>query len=314
MRSLKSKGPREKNEIIFVLGPTASGKTAVAYSLAISLGAEVISCDSMQVYQGMDILTQAPDEGITEKVTHHLVRILSPEKEYNAARFAREASGKVTDIISRGRRVVFAGGTGLYVKAFLDGIFALPGKDEPYRRSLREIAQETGREQVHAMLKSIDPETAKKLHPNDLKRTIRALEIHKLTGRSKEDLIKLGERPLGNRKSRLFALNLPREKLYSRINHRVDEMMEKGLIKEVSLLRDRKISKTASQALGFREVSEYLDGCMTLEETCELIKKNTRNYAKRQLTWLRGEKRVEWVDASEGPDITADRIMKKIEE
>lgn len=287
----------KKHTIIFIVGQTASGKTRVAAELAKRTNGEVVSCDSMQIYKDMDIITQLPAEEIRLEVPHHLVAFLSPEEEYSAARYAQDAKRVIEDIISRGKGPIFAGGTGLYMKALVDGIFPSPEKDEKYRIELELLAREKGAEHLHRMLEKIDRETAAKLHPNDVRRVIRALEVHKNTGKTtyekKKETVGIGD----EYEIKIFGLDVPRDILYERINARLDRMFGSGLVSEVEGLLERKLSKTARKALGIKEVAALLAGELETEEAKELLKKNTRNYAKRQLTWFRADKRVEWVDA-----------------
>lgn len=295
-------------DMIFVLGPTASGKTGLACELALDLGGEVISCDSMQVYRGMSTLTQAPPEQLTAKVRHHLVGFLDPVEEYSAARFAKDAERIAKKLISRGSKAVFAGGTGLYVKAFIDGIFDAPGRSEGLRRKLRCQAERHGKSFLYERLKVVDPHTAGRLHPNDLKRVIRALEIYELSGKTKYEL-SLDQQRRRDGNFRMFALDMPREELYERIESRVDEMIASGAIEELKRLRKNGLGPTAAKALGVEELGAYLDGDLSLPEAAELLKKNTRNYAKRQLTWFKGDRRIEWIDSSSGPHRAVEEIL-----
>lgn len=293
-----------KEKIIFILGPTSSGKSQVAVSLAERTNGEVISCDSMQVYKDMDILTRVPEESILLRVKHHLVSIIPPEEEYNAARFVSEAILAIKSITSRGKIPIFAGGTGLYVKSLLDGLFSSPPKNEKMRKKLEEISKRKGSGYLHGKLRKIDPESAERIHSNDTRRIVRALEIYELTGstisKKKEETKGIYE----EYDCRLFALKIPRGKLYERIERSVDEMFEGGIVREVESLHRREVSITAEKALGIKEVSSFLEGKKPLEEAKAELKKNTRRYAKRQLTWFRADKRIQWIDA--------DRILGEI--
>lgn len=300
--------------IIFILGPTSSGKSAVASILAEKLKGEVISCDSMQVYRDMDIITQAPREEMTIRAPHHLIRSLSPEEEFSAARFAEEARRNVEEIVSRGNVPVFAGGTGLYVRTLVDGIFEGPSKDEEVRSRLEKEAAEAGTEALHARLREIDPATAGKLHANDKRRIIRALEVWEACGVTMSEMKSrsAGKGIGATSDCRFFGLDVPREDLYSRIDAAVERMFDEGLVAEVKKLMGTRLSRTASQALGIREVSAYLGGIFTLEEAARELKKNTRNYAKRQLTWFRADKRIVWVNAERSAEEIAEEIAADI--
>jgi len=285
------------DNLIFILGPTSSGKSAVAASLAEKIGGEIISCDSMQVYRDMDVLTQAPGKKLVSKIPHHLVRMIPPEEEFSAAKFSELARKAVEDILYRGKVPVFAGGTGLYVKALVDGLFDAPGKDEELRAHLEELAVERGNEHLHDMLAGLDPKAASEIHFNNVKRVIRAIEVYETTGKAlsekKQDTKGLNEKYA----CRMFALEWPREELYARIQRTVDRMFDSGLVDEVLALLSRNLSITAGKALGIKEVKAYLDGSISLEEAKEELKKNTRRYSKRQLTWFRADKRIKWLGA-----------------
>jgi tRNA dimethylallyltransferase len=263
----------------------------------------------MQVYKGMDVITQAPAKAVLARAPHHLLKFLAPSEEYSAARYAEDAEKVIEDVISRGRVPVFAGGTGLYVKTLVDGIFEAPSKDEGLRRRLEEEAREKGAEYLHARLAQRDPQTAAKLHPNDLRRVIRALEVLELTGRTIHEKKKEREGISGEYDIRMFGLDVPREELYACIDKKVDEMFAAGLVGEVEHLIGGDLAATARQALGVKEVSAHLEGAMTLAEATEELKKNTRRYAKRQLTWFRADGRIVWVDAAR----SAEEIVREIE-
>ncbi len=302
----------DKNKIIFILGPTASGKTAVSIELAKRIGGEIISCDSMQIYRQMDTLTQAPLSSDLLQVTYHLVKKLSPEEEFNAAQFVNEASGLIESILSNNKEVIISGGTGLYMKSFLDGLFPSPPKDEDLRKELTLAAEKNGNEYLYNKLKEVDPKTAEKLHVNDLRRIIRALEVYELAGKTIDEKKQESEGIHAKYDCKLFGLKLDREVLYERIDHRVERMMDDGLINEVKKLRDLNLSMTAGKAIGIREISDYLDGKITIDKALEELKKNTRRYAKRQLTWFNADKRIVWVNADRDITKIVDDIVTKI--
>lgn len=301
-----------KPRVIFILGPTSSGKSAVAANLAARVGGEVISCDSMQVYRGMDVITQAPDSGIVSLAPHHLIRVIEPSEEYSATCFASRAEEIIKDVIARGHVPIFAGGTGLYVRTLVDGIFEGPSKDETLRARLEEEAREKGVEYLHRRLAERDPITAAKLHPNDLRRVIRALEVHELTGITIHEKKKEREGIFGEYDIRMFGLSVDREELYRRVNLNVEKMFAGGLVEEVEGLLKMKLAKTAKQALGIKEVSAYLEKKMTLEEATEELKMNTRRYAKRQLTWFRADERIVWVEAERSVGEIVGEIEKEL--
>ncbi len=304
----------EKQTIIFIVGPTSSGKSTVAVCLAEKIGGEIISCDSMQVYKDMDVITRPPSEELLSRVPHHLVKIISPEEEFSAMRFVELAVPLIESILARSKTPIIAGGTGLYVKALVDGIFDAPPKDEELRDELERESSEKGGDFLHAKLEKIDPETASKLHPNDVRRVIRALEVYELTGStiSEKKTESEGE-GIGNKYCcNFFALEMPRELLYQRVELAVDEMFSEGLIDEVDRVRKHPRSLTAGKALGIKEVSDLLDGKISRVEAEEELKKNTRRYAKRQLTWFRGDERVVWVNANRGAEQIADDIAGRI--
>lgn len=300
------------SEIIFIVGPTATGKTEVAYQLARRLKAEIISCDSMVVYKEPRIITSKPAEYMLKEILHHFVSIVSAEESYSVYGYFASATKAIQDIFARICPVIVCGGSGLYVKALLDGIFEGVGKDEGLRKQLEEKAQKQGKEYLHEELKRVDPETAAKV--SDARRIIRALEVYHLTGlplsKKKQEAKGLwGELPI-----KIFGLNLKRETLYDRINKRVDEMFEKGAVKEVEDLLKLNLSLTAQKIIGIKEISGYLKGEYNIEKAKELMKKNTRNFAKRQLTWFRADKRIDWLDRdSLGVEQVVSEILKAAE-
>lgn len=284
----------EKIKTISVLGPTASGKTSLAIELAKRLGGEIISCDSMQLYRGMDIGTATPTEAEREGIPHHLIDIIEPENEFSAADYASLASDAVEDIVSRGKMPIFCGGTGMYHDAVMKiTSFSEGEQDEKLREELYEYAKTHGNEALHDRLRKIDPESADAIHPNNVKRVVRAIEVYETTGKTKTET----DREQISGESRYddcaFIIDFAsRELLYDRINRRVDIMFDEGLEREAReiLLSGRKISRTAAQAIGYKEFLPYFAGEKTIDEVREEIKLATRHYAKRQLIWFRKDK------------------------
>lgn len=288
------------DKVIFIVGPTAAGKTGVAIELAGEIKGEIISADSMQVYKGMPVLTGAPKKNESGKIPYHLIAELPPLEEYSAACFSGKAKSLIEDIIGREKIPIITGGTGLYVKALIDGLFPSPEKDLNLRKHLESKVREAGVLSLHNELKELDPESAENIHPNDVRRVIRALEVYYKTGSSltthkshtkgikdKYDILECG-------------ISVPREELYERINERVDRMFADGIVDEVKRLLKNKLSMTAGKAIGVNEIKGYLDGAYSLNTAKELIKKNTRRYAKRQFTWFKADKKIRWFRDGKG--------------
>jgi len=280
-------------QIIFLVGPTASGKTTLSIKLARKLNAEIVSCDSMCVYKGMDILTSKPSAADRKKIKHHLIDIIPPAKEFSAAEYRRMAIDKIKDILKRGKTPLFVGGSGLYVRAVIDGLFPSAEKDPRFRKKQEELAKKYGKTYLYKKLEKTDPCRAKKIHPNDLRRVIRALEIYYTEKKKPSELDKATE-PL-KYGFKIFGIRIDRDELYRNIDNRVEEMFEQGIVKEVRRLSKKKLSMTAGKALGYSEVLGYLKGTYSLEDAKELLKKNTRHFAKRQLTWFRPDSRIHWL-------------------
>jgi tRNA dimethylallyltransferase len=273
----------------FLTGPTASGKTDVGLELAELLGAEIISLDSMALYRGMDIGTAKPTGQQQRRVPHHLIDVIEPHEEFSLAQYV-EAAHRAVDVIRARRGVpLFVGGTPLYLKSLLRGIFVGPPADWDLRRRLEEVAAALGPRALHARLAQVDPRSANRLHPRDTRRIIRALEVREKTGRSITELQQQFDRARPADACRVFALQWPRGELSARIDARVDAMFAAGLVDEARALlaRPQPLSRTASQAVGYREVIDYLGGVRGLDETIALVKLRTRQFAKRQMTWFR---------------------------
>ena len=285
----------KKIKIAAVTGPTASGKTALAIALAKRLDGEIISCDSMQIYRGMDIGTAKPTKAELAEVPHHLIDVLPADAPYSCSDYVKDAERAVQDISSRGKLPIFCGGTGLYLDRFLKGgNDDSAACDEGLREELKAFANEKGVDALYERLVVLDPEAAATIHKNNVKRVIRALEIYDLTGKPKSYFDELSRSSRGEVEVGMITLDFHnRDNLYKRVDERVDLMIEEGLVDEVRELYSSGILKkdtTAAAAIGYKEVIGYLDGEMSLEQTVELIKLSTRRYAKRQLTWFRHER------------------------
>lgn len=291
----------KKFPLIILTGPTAVGKTKLSVALAKALDGEIISADSMQVYRHMDIGSAKVSQEEMDGVPHHLIDVLEPEEEFNVVLFQKLAKEAIADICSRSKLPILVGGTGFYIQSVLYDIdFTQTREDTGYRSSLERIALEKGPEFLHQMLKEADPEAAAQIHANNVKRVIRALEYHAQTG-EKISLHNQEERQKeAAYRSRYFVLTDDREKLYARIDRRVDEMISGGLVDEVKALRERGLRKgmVSMQGLGYKEILSCLEGEYDLERAVYLIKRDTRHFAKRQITWFKREKNVIWVDRS----------------
>ncbi len=289
-----------KIPVIAVAGPTASGKSSLAMRLCKDYNGELISCDSMQIYKGMDIGTAKPTLRDREEIPHHLIDICEPDVDFSAAAFAELAQKAIADVHARGKMPILCGGTGLYLDSVLNGVdFGEMEPDLAYRAELFQFAEMNGAQALHDRLAAVDPEAALSIHPNNIKRVARALEICRLSGMTKTEWDKNAIRNESPYSACIIALDYKnRENLYSRIHLRVDEMFEAGLEQEVrTLLQKGYLSPdtTAGGAIGYKELLGYIHGNMTMEEAREALKTATRHYAKRQLTWLRRNKNVHWL-------------------
>ena len=291
-----------KPPLIILTGPTAAGKTKASIGLAKAVGGEIISADSMQVYKHMDIGSAKIMPMEMEGVPHHLVDVLEPEEEFHVVRFQEMAKAAIQGIYERGHIPIVVGGTGFYIQALLYDIdFTENENDTKYREYLGSIAKEKGNHILHEMLQEVDPKAAETIHENNVKRVIRALEFFEKTG------CKISEHNEEERQkespyhSAYFVLHDERHKLYEKIDFRVDQMIQKGLVAEVKALKNRgcKRDMVSMQGLGYKEILSYLDGEMTLEEAVYVIKRDTRHFAKRQLTWFKRERDVIWLNKQE---------------
>ncbi|MFY9380090.1 MAG: tRNA (adenosine(37)-N6)-dimethylallyltransferase MiaA [Acutalibacteraceae bacterium] len=290
-----------KIPIIAVVGPTASGKSALAIEIAKIYDAEIVSCDSMQIYKGMDIATAKPSFDEMQGIPHHLISAIDRDFDFSVAMYKELASKAIENITSRGKKAVLVGGTGLYAQALIDNVeFLQVPKNEEIRESLLKRAEKEGIENLLLELESIDEETAKNLHPNNKKRIIRALEIYYTSGQTMSEQVKKSRDNPSPYNACIIGLDFrDRQKLYDRINFRVDEMLENGLLDETKEYLNQSHKTTANQAIGCKEMSQYLNGQSTLQQATEKLKMETRRYAKRQLTWFRKDERVNWIFADE---------------
>ena len=297
--------------MILVLGVTASGKSRLGFELATALDGEILSIDSMKVYRRMDIGTAKPSPEAQQRVRHHLIDVVEPSESFSVATFLDLALAAIDDIQGRGKTVVAVGGTALYIKVLLYGLFEGPGGDERIRVELRAQAAREGLDRLHEALRQIDPEAADRISANDAKRTIRALEVYRLTGRPISSFQKQfgAERPRHD----WTILGLRREKTVEsqRINARVKRMIELGLVDEVKALlaEEKPLSQQAGCAIGYAEIIDHLEGRASLEEAVELIKKNTRRLAKGQRTWFKTFRQVNWIDVK--PEEPPEHVIER---
>ena len=284
--------------IVVVAGPTASGKTELSLALAERLNGEIVSADSMQIYRGMDIGTAKPTPGERRGIPHHMLDVAEPGDDWSVSRYEQQASNCVDDILRRGRLPILCGGTGLYINAVISGAgFQASGADSGIRAALEKQWDDQGADAMCARLRAVDPESAARLHPNDRRRIIRALEVYELTGETiSEHNRRTRERPPRYDAVMLGLKTDPRDVLYQRIDRRVGKMVEQGLIEEVRSLWQRGVLKgTAAQAIGYKELIDYFESRKTLDEALRAIQQKSRNYAKRQLTWFQADDRIHWI-------------------
>ena len=304
----------EKPTVIVICGPTASGKTALSIELAKQIDGEIISADSMQIYKDMNIGSAkvTPDE--MNGIKHYLIDFVSPDERYSVANYKQDAKKAIEKIISKGKTPIVVGGTGLYIDSLIYEIeYNDIEIDEEYRKELEEINEKEGLEVLYKKALDIDPKAMEKISPNDTKRIMRVLEIYHSTGKTKTQQEAESRTKDVPYDYKVFAINIDREKLYNRINKRVDIMIEKGLVKEVeNLLSKYKEFPTAMQGLGYKEVRDYLNGDLSYNEMVEKIKQESRRYAKRQLTWFRKNKETVWIDGLNDTNENINIILEAI--
>ena len=306
-----------KIPLIAIVGPTASGKTSLAVEICKRLGGEAVSCDSMQIYEGMDIATAKPTVEEMQGIPHHLIGFLSPDEQFSVAKYCEMARECVNDITNRNKKAVLVGGTGLYYSSLTDNIsFFEEETDFDYREELKRRAESEGAEVLLEELRRVDPEAASQLHINNLGRIMRALEIYHATGKTKTE--QNNQSRLNPSPFEVTAICLDardRQFLYNRINLRVDLMLEAGLLEEAKRFFDSPLGNTAKQAIGYKELDPYFKGEKTLDECIENLKMQTRRYAKRQLTWFRRDERINflYIDDYASADELADAACRLIE-
>jgi len=287
-----------KPKLVVILGPTGVGKSEIAIDVALAVGGEVINADSQLVYRGMNIGTAKPSEAARKGVLHHLIDAVDPDEDFNAARYRELALQAVEDIRGRGNNPIVCGGSGLYLRALLHGIFVGPAKNAAIRERLEEESQARGLQILHERLRGLDPDAAAKIHPNDRHRIIRALEVFEVTGKTISDW----QSEHGFKESAFYVLkvglNRDRSELYRLIDRRTDEMIADGLVEEVKALTDKGygLDLPALQSIGYRQIGLHLRGEVTLDQAIALIKRESHHLAKRQLTWFRADKEIRWLD------------------
>jgi tRNA dimethylallyltransferase len=304
------------NKLAAIVGPTAVGKTRIAIEVAKRLNAEIISCDSMQIYRGLDIGTAKASPEEQNGIAHHLIDVVEPDEDYSVARFQEQAKSIIQELNQKKRLPLLVGGTGLYYQALVDDYTFYPLEShQKIRRQWNATIKEKGLDYAYNYLLSIDPHYAATISPNDQKRTVRAIEVYQLTG---QPFSALQTKSQHTYQLAVVGLYLEREQLYQRINLRVEQMLDSGLIKEVTLLRDKgyNLNHNSMQALGYKQVFSYLEGFLSEEEMIEEIKRETRRYAKRQLTWFRKDARIHWINPGEysNDDLLLENISSYIEE
>ena len=295
----------EKIPVIAIVGPTGVGKTDLSIRLAKKLNGEIVSCDSMQIYREMDIGTAKPTKEEMMGIPHHMIDIVNPDESYNVDKYVDNSKECIEDVFSRGNIPILAGGTGLYADSLLGGISFVKTKgDEEYRKYLFDLAEKEGNEYVHKMLETIDPVSFNAIHPNNVRRVVRALEVYKCTGNTITYHNEMSKKEPSPYNPLIFGLTRHRDELYERIDKRVDIMVEKGLVKEAENLYNKGYTTdiTSMQGLGYKEFIKYFEGEISLSEAIEILKRDTRHYAKRQLTWFNRNKDIVWINLSEMTD------------
>ena len=303
-----------ERKVIVIVGPTCSGKTKLGIKLAEKINGEIISADSRQIYKYLDIGTAKPAKEVLERIKHYFISQLEPDEEFNVSKFEWESLKIIDNLFKEGKQPIVVGGTGLYIKGLIDGIFDTVDTDEEYRKELLRLKAEFGNEYLYNELKKVDPESAANMQPSNWKRIIRALEVYHLTGEKIGAHQKKYKREIDYNFVQ-YGLNWDRKILYKNIEHRVDEMIKTGLVEEIKKIISKGYDKKLNSlnTVGYKEVISYLDGEITLERAIELIKRNTRRFAKRQMTWFRKDERIKWYDVNDFADLIniSDEIVKQ---
>lgn len=304
-----------EKDLVIILGPTAVGKSELAINLAERFAGEIINCDSMQVYRGFDIGTDKPSPEIRQRVSHHLIDIVDPDTQFTAAAFVEHALAAIGQIVRRNHLPLVVGGTGLYLKALTEGLFPGPGRNQEVRQTLEAEIKNHGLSVLYQRLLAVDPEYGKKIHPHDRVRIVRALEVYVLTGKPISEHFKATRPYLGGFKLTKIGLKLDKGELKQRIDERVERMFARGLVTETKKLVNQGIPESAPpfQALGYKQVLNYLHGKISLDEAKEQTKKETREYAQRQMTWFRRMKNIVWFNPKEREKIV-DFLRQTIKE
>jgi tRNA dimethylallyltransferase len=308
---------RFNSTLIVIVGPTCSGKTSLSLKLAELIPSEIISADSRQFFNYLDIGTAKPSKSQLEEVTHHLIDILDPSENYDVSMYEKDAEKTIENIFTKNKTPIVVGGSGLYIRALIDGIFETADKDEHYRKDLLQKRKEFGNEFLYEELKKVDPDSAGKMLPQNWKRVMRALEVFHTSG---QPIWKHHQKQSSSKEKKYsfkqFGVNWERKILYENINKRVDEMIEQGFVDEVKNILDKGYDRNlnALNTVGYKEIIQHLQGEISLDRAIELIKRNTRHYAKRQLTWFRKDKRIQWFDVKVPSDLNfiADEIVQRI--
>jgi len=310
--------PQEKPSLLVITGPTATGKTSAGIEAALQLNGEIVSADSMMVYRGMDIGTAKPTAAEMRGIPHHLIDVVDPDEDFSVACYQELAEKHIREISLRGKLPILVGGTGLYVRAVLDHYNFVVGADQALRRELQDAARARGVAWLHEQLAKVDPVSAARLHPNNVRRVIRALEVYYKTGQPLSSFQDRDLRTDSKYCALVFGLTCDRSEIYRRIEKRVDEMLAAGLVEEVRRLMSRGYGRdlTSMKGLGYKEIAAYLAGEISLDEAVKILKRNTRRFAKRQLTWFRRDNRIIWLDvvAMGGPIGAAKEIVTKWQE
>ena len=287
----------EKPLVVVVLGPTASGKTSLGIEIAEKFGGEIVSADSMQIYENMDIATAKPTVDELARVKHHLIGFVPVGEKFSVARYKEKAVEAIDDILSRGKLPIVVGGTGLYIDTLVNNTEFLDYEESDIRERLEKRCEENGIESLYSELKDIDPKTAERLHINDTKRIIRALEVYYSTGKTISEQDEVSHFKESRYRWCLIGLRAQdRQFLYDRINLRVNKMLEAGLLEETQAFFNSEVSATAAQAIGYKELKPYIDSLVTIDEAIDKLKMESRRYAKRQLTWFRRNNNINWLD------------------